>query len=192
MLVAPGVAEDLDAVAVLGEAVDERHHAGGAGEDGAPLLEGEVGGDDRRGALVTAADEVIEDLGGAAAAGQIAELVEEQKVRRGAAAEAALGRTLDRGGRRTCSCSRLDACCASRHPRRGLRLQPGPLLFFGVLGRPIYGEILAASTFLPTDPTVNSRRLWAAVNTAQAERPRAVHVAIHAPSTDQAVISEKL
>jgi hypothetical protein len=32
------------------------------------------------------------------------------------------------------------------------------------LGHPIYGEILAASTFLPTDPTVNSRRLWAAVN----------------------------
>jgi hypothetical protein len=57
-------------VAVLGEAVDERHHAGGTGEDGAPLLEGEVVGDDRRGVLVTAADEVIEDLGGAAVAGK--------------------------------------------------------------------------------------------------------------------------
>lgn len=51
---------------MLGEVVDERHYAGSAGEDCAPLLEGEGGGDNGRGALATAADEMIEDLGGAA------------------------------------------------------------------------------------------------------------------------------
>jgi hypothetical protein len=47
----PGVGVDGEAVAVLVEAVDEGDDAGGAGEDGAPLLVGEVGGDDR-GALL--------------------------------------------------------------------------------------------------------------------------------------------
>jgi len=42
MGVAPGVGVDVDAVAVLGEAVDEGADAGGARKDGAPLLEGEV------------------------------------------------------------------------------------------------------------------------------------------------------
>jgi hypothetical protein len=45
VLVAPGFGVDVDLVAVLGEAVDESADAGGAGEDGAPLLEGEVGGE---------------------------------------------------------------------------------------------------------------------------------------------------
>ena len=76
MLVAPGVSEDLDAVAALSEAVNEGDDAGSAGEDGAPLLESQVGSDDRRGAFVTAADEVIEDLGSTAITGQVAELVE--------------------------------------------------------------------------------------------------------------------
>lgn len=40
MLVAPGLAEDLDAVAVLGEAVDESHHASGAGDGGAGPVAG--------------------------------------------------------------------------------------------------------------------------------------------------------
>ncbi len=42
MLLAPGLAEDLDAMAVLGEAIDERDDAGGAGEHGAPLLKRQV------------------------------------------------------------------------------------------------------------------------------------------------------
>jgi hypothetical protein len=73
---------------------------------------------------------------------------------------------VERGRRRkTCPQRPPRASCASRRPRRGFRLPPGPLLFFGVLGLRIYGEILAGSTFLPTDPTVRSRRLQAAVNT---------------------------
>jgi hypothetical protein len=74
---------------------------------------------------------------------------------------------VERGRRRkTCPQRPPRASCASRRPRRGFRLPPGPLLFFGVLGLRIYGEILAGSTFLPTDPTVRSRRLQAAVNSA--------------------------
>jgi hypothetical protein len=55
MLVAPGLAEDLDAMAV-GEAIDECDATGGAGEHGAPLLERQVGRDDRRALLVSTAD----------------------------------------------------------------------------------------------------------------------------------------
>lgn len=73
---------------------------------------------------------------------------------------------VERGRRwKTCPQRPPRASCASRRPRRGFRLPPGPLLFFGVLGPRIYGEILAGSTFLPTAPTVRSRRLQAAVNT---------------------------
>lgn len=44
MLVSPGLADDLDAVAVLGKTIDERDDTRGAGEGVvAPLLEGEVG-----------------------------------------------------------------------------------------------------------------------------------------------------
>ena len=63
-------------MAVLGEAIDEGDDAGGPGEDGAPLLEGEVRRDDRRDALVAATDDVVEDVGGAAVARQIAQLVD--------------------------------------------------------------------------------------------------------------------
>jgi len=56
VLVAPRLADDLDTVAVLSEAVDERDHACGAGERGAPLLEREIGGDDRRALFVSPAD----------------------------------------------------------------------------------------------------------------------------------------
>ena len=55
MLVTIGLADDLHAVAVLGEAVDESDDAGGARKRVAPLLEREVGRDDRRALLVPAA-----------------------------------------------------------------------------------------------------------------------------------------
>ena len=79
---------------------------------------------------------------------------------------------VERGRRwKTCPQRPPRASCASRRPRRGFRLPPGPLLFFGVLGPRIYGEILAGSTFLPTDPTVRSRRLQAAVNIQRQDPP---------------------
>ena len=47
--------EDLD---VVGQTVDEGDGAGGVGEDGVPVLEGQVGGDEQGPVLVTAADEL--------------------------------------------------------------------------------------------------------------------------------------
>src|ERR1700733_2441713 len=90
MLVAPGLTDDLDAMAVLGESIDERDDAGGTGERVAPLLEGEVGRDDRRALLVTTADDVVEDVGGAGVAGQVAELVKHDQIRGGVATEPTL------------------------------------------------------------------------------------------------------
>ena len=68
-------------MAVLREAADEGDDTGGTREDGAPLFEGEVRGDDSGCALMVPTDDVIEDLGSAAVAGQVAELVEEEKTR---------------------------------------------------------------------------------------------------------------
>jgi hypothetical protein len=61
-------------MAVLVEAIDGSDDAGGAGEDSAPLLEGEVGGDDRGALLVATADDVVEHVGRRAVAGKISEL----------------------------------------------------------------------------------------------------------------------
>ena len=58
---------------VLDEAVDEGDDAGGAWEDGVPLLEYEVGGDDGSALLVAATDDVVEQVGGARVAGQISQ-----------------------------------------------------------------------------------------------------------------------
>ena len=90
MAAAPGVGVNVDAVAVLGEAVDESADAGRTGEYAAQLLEGEVGGDDGGTVFVTAADDVVEDVGGAVVTGQIAELVEDEELWEEVALDAAL------------------------------------------------------------------------------------------------------
>ena len=58
----PGVAVDVEDVAVLGKAIDERDDTGGAWEDGSPLLEGEIRGDDRAHTLVAATDDAVEEI----------------------------------------------------------------------------------------------------------------------------------
>lgn len=70
---------------------------------------------------------------------------------------------------------------ASRIVRRpsstaeGSGVVTGALDFFSASsGPPIYGEMIAGSTFLPTGPTVRSRRLQAAVNNACARQKGAV------------------
>jgi hypothetical protein len=65
MFVAPGLAEDLDTMAVLGEAVDECNNTGGAREGGASLLEGQIRRNDCGALLVAAADDVVENVGSA-------------------------------------------------------------------------------------------------------------------------------
>jgi hypothetical protein len=58
----PGVAVDIEDVAMLCEAVDQGYDASGSGEDGAPFLEGEIGGDDRAGAFVPSTDDAVEEI----------------------------------------------------------------------------------------------------------------------------------
>lgn len=60
-------------------------------EDGAPELAGEVGGDDDGALLVSPADDVEEEIGDAAVAGDVPELVEDEELGRGVAPEPSLG-----------------------------------------------------------------------------------------------------
>jgi hypothetical protein len=76
---------------MLGEAINERAQARDVVKDGAPLLERRIGGDDDRLRLVPSADDVKEQIGGAAVAGHIAELVEAQHIGGGVAAKSWLG-----------------------------------------------------------------------------------------------------
>jgi hypothetical protein len=61
-LEAPAVVAGLDDVAVVGQAIEQRGGHFGITEDARPFTEGEVGGDDDRGALVEPADEVEQEL----------------------------------------------------------------------------------------------------------------------------------
>src|SRR4051812_6415615 len=88
----PGVAVDIEGVTVLRESIDERYDASGAGEDGAPVLESEIGRDDRAGAFVATANDAVEEVSGASIAGEISKFVEEQKRRRRVALHASLDR----------------------------------------------------------------------------------------------------
>lgn len=71
-----GLGVDVEDVAVLGEAVDERAEAGGVVEDGPPLLVSEVGRDHDGALLVSAADDVEEEVGRSGVAGDVSELVQ--------------------------------------------------------------------------------------------------------------------
>jgi len=77
---------------VLGETIDEGAEAGGVAEEGAPLLVGEVGRDGDRAGLVPLADDAEEQVGGARVARHVAELIQDQQVGPGVAAEASLDR----------------------------------------------------------------------------------------------------
>jgi hypothetical protein len=63
-------------VALVAETIDESADAGGTGEDGAPLLEGEVGRDDGGAARMAPADDVIEEIRRLAIAWQIPNFVD--------------------------------------------------------------------------------------------------------------------
>ena len=78
--------EDLD---VVGESVDEGDGARGIGEDGVPVLEGQVGGDEQGAVLVAAADELEEEVGGASVVGEVSELIDHEQRGAGVVAEAA-------------------------------------------------------------------------------------------------------
>ena len=67
----------------MGETVEQRGGHLGVAEDGGPFAEGEVGGDDDRGALVEPADQMEEQLPAGLGEGQIAEFVEDDEVEPG-------------------------------------------------------------------------------------------------------------
>src|SRR3546814_3277272 len=59
---APAIVARLDDIAVVGDAVEQRRGHLGIAEDGGPLAEREVRGDDDAGALIKLADEVEQQL----------------------------------------------------------------------------------------------------------------------------------
>ena len=83
VLEAPALVPGLDDVAVVGEPVEERGGHLGVAEDARPLPEGEVGGDDHRGALVEAADQVEQQLAAGLGERQVTEFVEDDEVQAG-------------------------------------------------------------------------------------------------------------
>src|SRR3546814_15810602 len=76
----PALVAGLDDVAVVGEAVEERGGHLGVAEHRGPLGKGQVGGDDDRGPLVEAADEVEQELAAGERKRQVAELVEDDEL----------------------------------------------------------------------------------------------------------------
>ena len=68
---APGLVACFDDLAVMGEAVQERGGHLGIAKHCRPFSEGEVGGDDDRGALVELADQMEQQLAAGLGEGQI-------------------------------------------------------------------------------------------------------------------------
>jgi hypothetical protein len=71
-LEAPAVVAGLDDVAVVGQPIEQRGRHLGVPEHAGPFAEGEVCGDDDRGALVAPADEVEQELAAGLGEWQIA------------------------------------------------------------------------------------------------------------------------
>src|SRR5512145_2494727 len=86
----PGVAVDVEGVAILGEAIDEGGDARGSGEDGAPGLEREIGRDDGGSFLVPAADDVEEEVCGSRVTREISDFVQDEQARLRVSAQPAL------------------------------------------------------------------------------------------------------
>jgi hypothetical protein len=67
-------------VGVVSEAVEKSGNAGSVWENGIPVLEGKIGGeDDGTPMLVTLIDDVVEEVGGVFVIGEITELIDGQK-----------------------------------------------------------------------------------------------------------------
>src|SRR3546814_14970944 len=77
---APAIVARLDDIAVVGDAVEQRRGHLGIAEDGGPLAEREVRGDDDAGALIKLADAVEQQLPSRACDRQIPSLVEPDQV----------------------------------------------------------------------------------------------------------------
>ncbi len=69
--------EEID---VVREAVDEGGDASGIGENGVPVLEDEIGGDDDRAAFVTAIDDFEEQVGSTGVVREITNFVNAEEL----------------------------------------------------------------------------------------------------------------
>src|SRR4051794_16442607 len=83
VLEAPALVTGFDNIAVMSQSIQQRGCHLGVAEDARPFGEGEIGGDDDRGALVEPADQMKEELAAGLGEGQIAELVEHDEVHAG-------------------------------------------------------------------------------------------------------------
>ena len=79
-LEAPTVVAGFDDIAVVGQSIEQRSCHLGVAEYARPFAECEVGGDDDRGALVEAADEVEQELTAGLSERQIAEFIKNDEV----------------------------------------------------------------------------------------------------------------
>src|SRR5947209_3062619 len=73
------LALDGEDLGVMDDAIDERGGRGSVGEDRRPLAERQVGGEHEALALVAAADDLKEEVGGARVVGQVADLVDDEE-----------------------------------------------------------------------------------------------------------------
>jgi len=76
----PAVVAGLDDVAVVGETIEQGRGHLGVAEHRRSLGELQVGGDDDRGVLVEAADQVEQQLAAGLGERQVAQLVEDQEI----------------------------------------------------------------------------------------------------------------
>jgi hypothetical protein len=63
------------------EAVNEGDGAAGVGKDGRPVGEGQIGREHQAFAFIPAADDLEEEVGGAAVVGEVAQLIKDQEPR---------------------------------------------------------------------------------------------------------------
>ena len=77
---AAGLPGDADEQALVDEPVGDGGGGGGVVEELAPVLEGEIGGDDGGGALIAAIEDLVEEVGAAGIEGEVAQLVDEEQV----------------------------------------------------------------------------------------------------------------
>jgi hypothetical protein len=80
VLEAPAFVAGLDDVAVMREAVEQGSGHFRIAKDARPFAEGQIGGDDDRGAFVETADHVEQELSAGLREGEIAKLVEDDGV----------------------------------------------------------------------------------------------------------------
>src|SRR5271165_1416328 len=83
VLEAPTFVAGLDDVAMMGEAVEQRGGHFRIAEHGRPFSECEIGGDDDRGGLVEATDQVERQLAAGLGEWEIAQFVEDDEVETG-------------------------------------------------------------------------------------------------------------